>query len=42
MSEVAVGAELTVIEPAIELNVTGVLALSVATTLNVYEPVVEG
>ena len=41
VSEVAVGAGLTVIMFDIELKVTGVLALSVATTLNVYEPVAE-
>ena len=41
VSEVAVGAGLTVIVLDKELKVTGVLALSVAITLNVYEPIVE-
>ena len=41
VSEVAVGAGLTVIVLDKELKATGVLALSVATTLKVYEPAAE-
>ena len=41
VSELAIGAGLTVIALVTELNVTGVLALSTAITLNVTMPLLE-